>query len=311
MTIRAAGEDTGKRLDSFLHERLPNFSRSRLQSWIKGGRVLLEQRPIRASYIVRGNEQIIVEPGPLTPLKAEPEELPLDILYEDSQVVVINKSAGLVVHMGAGHHSGTLVNGLLHRFGKLSSLNGEFRPGIVHRLDRDTSGVLLVARTDEAHQYLAGQFQRREVEKRYLALVNGKMKQRHGTITDPIARDPVRRTRMTTALGSGRSALTEYVVREEFPGMTYLNVRLGTGRTHQIRVHLASLRHPIVGDRLYGAPAIRTGLPPLARFFLHAHQLRFRLPPGGEWMTVESPLPPELSAFLDALHANTDRIESS
>ena len=319
MTIRATANDAGKRLDSFLHECLPGFSRSRLQSWIKDGRVLLSadtqnllpEKPTRASYIVRGHELIVVDPGPLAPLKAEAEELPLDILYQDSEVVVVNKAAGMVVHMGAGHHRGTLVNALLHRFGRLSSLNGDFRPGIVHRLDRDTSGVLVIARTDQAHQSLARQFQQREVEKRYLALVNGRLKQKQGRITSPIARDPVRRTRMTAGLGSGRSALTDYTVREEFERMTYLDVGIGTGRTHQIRVHLASLHHPVVGDRLYGAPPIPSGLPPLGRFFLHASQLRFRLPSSGEWLAVDSPLPPDLSAFLQSARSNAARIESS
>lgn len=308
MTLQPKQEDAGKRLDSFLHERLPEFSRSRLQFWIKGNRVLLNGAPVRASYLLRGGESFSVEPAALPPLKAEPEALPLNILYEDADVVAVDKPAGMVVHAGAGHSRGTLVNALLHRMGSLSSINGELRPGIVHRLDRETSGVLVVARTDKAHQELARQFHDREVEKVYLALVHGSMRQLHGRITSPISRDPVRRTRMTTRLASGRNALTEYRVIEEFERFSYLEVRIGTGRTHQIRVHLSSLHHPIVGDRLYGAPTQIHGLAMPGRFFLHAHRLRFRSPSTGEWIRIESPLPEELEAFLDTVRSNTARI---
>lgn len=306
MTLTALPADAGKRLDAFLHERLPEFSRSRLQSWIKEKRVLIEGSAVRASYLLRGHEEVSVEPAQLTPLRAEAEKLPLEILYEDADVVVVNKAAGMVVHAGAGHSHGTLVNALLHHFGSLSSLNGDLRPGIVHRLDRETSGVLVVARTDKAHQSLARQFHDREVEKSYLALVHGGMKQPKGRIVTPIARDPIRRTRMTTRLASGRAALTEYTMLEEVDRLSYLSVRIGTGRTHQIRVHLASLNHPIVGDRLYGAPPAEIG-----RFFLHAHRLRFRSPSTNEWIAIESPLPPDLASFLDALRRKTARIVSS
>jgi 23S rRNA pseudouridine1911/1915/1917 synthase len=294
----AGGADAGKRLDAFLHERLPEFSRSRLQSWIKEERVLMDGKAVRSSQILRGGETLSITPGDLPRLKAAPEELPLEVLYEDSDVVVVNKAAGVVVHAGAGHTRGTLVNALLHHFGSLSSASGELRPGIVHRLDRDTSGVLVVARTDKAHQGLAKQFRDREVEKSYLALVHGRMKQPEGRITTPITRDPVRRTRMTTKTGAGRSAITEYRVIEQFEHFAYLAVRIGTGRTHQIRVHLASIHHPIVGDRLYGAPASGLG-----RFFLHAHRLRFRSPSTNQWIAVESPLPAELETFLENLRS--------
>ena len=216
MILTAEPGDSGKRLDAFLHAALPEFSRSRLQSWIKEDRVLVDGRSLRPSYILRGGETISVHPAELPPLKAEAEELPLKILYEDPGVVVVDKPAGMVVHAGAGHRRGTLVNALLHHFGALSSLNGDLRPGIVHRLDRETSGVLVVARTDRAHQALAAQFQDRQVEKVYLALVHGHMKQPQGRITSRISRDPVRRTRMTARLASGRTALTEYRVLEQF-----------------------------------------------------------------------------------------------
>jgi 23S rRNA pseudouridine1911/1915/1917 synthase len=227
-----------------------------------------------------------------------PEAIPLQILYEDADVVVVDKPAGLVVHAGAGRHDGTLVNALLHHFGALSTLGGDLRPGIVHRLDKDTSGLLVVARTDAAHQSLAAQFQSREVEKVYLALVHGHTPS-HGTIRKPISRDPVRRTRMTTRVAGGRPALTDYEALEEIGDLTLLRVRIGTGRTHQIRVHLASLNHPIVGDTLYGAPKSSPHLPPLARFFLHAHKLRFRSPSHGGTIELESPLAPELGNWLN------------
>jgi 23S rRNA pseudouridine1911/1915/1917 synthase len=300
MTFSAGASDAGKRLDTFLHERLPEFSRSRLQSWIRDGRVRIAGEPVRPAYLLRGAEAIAVDPADLPALKAEPEDLPINILYEDQDVVVVDKPAGMLVHAGAGHSSGTLVNALLHRFERLSSGTADLRPGIVHRLDKDTSGVLAVARNDKAHQALGLQFRNREVEKIYLALVHGRMKTPQGQIATPIARDPVRRTRMTTRLASGRSALTEYRVREELSLLSYLEIRIATGRTHQIRVHLSSIRHPIVGDCLYGAPARIAGLPQLNRFFLHAHRLTFVSPATGERVTVESPIPPELADFLHA-----------
>lgn len=293
--------DAGKRLDAFLHEKLPDFSRSRLQSWIKQNLVAVNGKPARASDLVKGTETVLVTPAAPPPLRAEPEDLPLNILYEDGDVVVVDKPAGMVVHAGAGHHAGTLVNALLHHFGTLSSVNGDLRPGIVHRLDKETSGVLAVARTDFAHQALASQFQTRQVEKIYLAFVHGRLKRESGTITTPITRDLIRRTRMTTKLGSGRSAHTEYQVLKQLPVGAYLRVRIGTGRTHQIRVHLASIGHPILGDRLYGAPLRVPGLEVLTRFFLHAHRLRFQSPSTGEPITVESPLPQELAHVLALL----------
>lgn len=309
MILLVEPQDAGKRLDSFLHERLPEWSRSRLQAWIKQSRVLVESKEARASHLLRVGESVSVEPAELAPLRAEPEALPLKILYEDADVVVVDKPAGMVVHAGAGHSHGTLVNALLHHFDSLSSVNGDLRPGIVHRLDRETSGVLVVARTDSAHQALARQFHDRQVEKIYLTLVHGRMKQPSGRITDPITRDPVRRTRMTARLGTGRAALTEYEVLEEFPYFSFLRVRIGTGRTHQIRVHLSNIGHPVVGDRLYGAPASIPGIPALSRFFLHAHRLRFASPAAPEPITVESSLPSELTEFLAQLRANVFRMK--
>jgi 23S rRNA pseudouridine1911/1915/1917 synthase len=288
--------DAGKRLDHLLHQRLPEFSRSRIQEWIRQGRVLVNGRPQKASYAVRLGDAIDADPAPPPPLHATPEPIPLRILYEDAGVIAIDKPAGMVVHAGAGVHSGTLVNALLHRFQHLSAVGGEARPGIVHRLDRYTSGVLLVARNDAAHQSLAAQFASRRVEKRYLTLVHGTVGQESGRIEAPIARDPVRRVRMTARLASGRAAWSEYRVLRRFRGFTFLEVRIGTGRTHQIRVHLSSIGHPVAGDTLYGAPAAGRG-----RFFLHAHRLRFTLPSGGEPVEIVSPLPPDLEAWLATL----------
>ena len=300
--------DAGKRLDAFLHQRLPEYSRSRLQSWIKNDRVLVNHAPAKASHLLRGSEVVAVTPVGLTPLKARAEDLPLDILYEDRDVVVVDKPAGMVVHAGAGHQDGTLVNALLHHFGHLSGINGDLRPGIVHRLDRDTSGVIVVARTDTAHQSLARQFQEREVEKVYLALTQGVPAKPEGRIDAPITRDPVRRTRMTARLNCGRKALTRYRILETFArDAALLRVQIDTGRTHQIRVHLASIGHPVVGDRLYGAAAVSF----LNRFFLHAHRLSFTSPESGERITVESPLPGELQRYLAHMREKTDRIGAS
>jgi 23S rRNA pseudouridine1911/1915/1917 synthase len=301
MRLLAGDSDRGKRLDLFLHERLAGYSRSRLQSWIKQGRVQVDGADSKASSLLRGGETVDIEPGELPALRAEPEDLPVEILYADQDVLAVNKPAGLVVHAGAGHASGTLTNRLVHHFGTLSSVGGGLRPGIVHRLDRDTSGVLLVARNDAAHRRLAAQFAARTVEKIYIALVHGVVRQDRGRISDRIARDPVRRTRMTVRTGSGRTAITEYKVLRRFAKFTLLEVRIGTGRTHQIRVHLASRRHAIVGDRLYGAPARVEGMPPLARFFLHARGIAFDQPSTGERIVVESPIPEELARWLEAL----------
>jgi 23S rRNA pseudouridine1911/1915/1917 synthase len=223
------------------------------------------------------------------------------VLYEDPDVIVIDKPAGMAVHTGAGIHSGTVVNALLHRFGALSQAGGEDRPGIVHRLDRYTSGVLLIARHDAAHHALAKQFAERSVEKTYLALVHGVVKAEHGNIDRAIARDPVRRVRMTARLRRGRHALTAYRVLRRFARFTFLEVRIGTGRTHQIRVHLSSIGHPVAGDTLYGAPSKVEDMPPLGRHFLHAHRIGFAQPSTGEPVTVESPLAPELQVWMDAL----------
>jgi 23S rRNA pseudouridine1911/1915/1917 synthase len=302
--LEAKREDRGKRLDQFLRERLPQYSRARLQDWIEQGHVLVNGSAEKRSFLLKGAERIDVAPAELAPLRATAEDIPLDILYEDADIIAINKPAGMVVHSGAGQHSGTLVNAVLHRFGKLSSVGGDLRPGIVHRLDRFTSGVILIARHDAAHRHLAGQFASREVEKIYLALVHGRVKKDQGGITTPIARDPVRRIRMTARLARGRQASTSYQVLKRFDKFTFLEVKIGTGRTHQIRVHLASIGHPVVGDKLYGAPASALG-----RYFLHARQITFTSPSGGKRITLAAPLPQDLEDYLVSVQAAPNHLD--
>lgn len=292
--FKIAADRAGVRLDHFLAERLPELSRARLQSWVEEGRVRVNGAAKKASYKLRTGDAVDVEPMELKPLRAYPEDIPLEILYEDDGVVAINKPAGLVVHAGAGQSSGTLVNALLHHFENLSSAGGDLRPGIVHRIDKGTSGVLLVAKTDAAHRSLAVQFAGRSVSKEYLALVQGSVKGDKGTLDWPITRDPVRRTRMTARLGHGRASHTEYSVLERFDGYTLLRVKIGTGRTHQIRVHLSQAGYPIIGDTLYGAAARPQGLPAMNRPWLHAWRIGFHSPANGADVVVVAPLPNEL-----------------
>lgn len=305
MQLTASTSDKGKRLDHFLQEKLPEHSRSRLQEWIRGGRVLVNGSPAKASAVLRGGEEISVEPAAPPPLKAEAEDIPLRILYEDNAVVAIDKPAGMVVHAGAGVHAGTVVNALLHRFGSLSNPDDAVRPGIVHRLDRFTSGVLIAARTDAAHRDLAAQFAKRTVEKIYLALVEGRV-EGEGKIDRPITRDPKNRARMTARLATGRNALTFWKTEEQFEGYTLLRIRIGTGRTHQIRAHMAAIGHPVAGDKLYGAkPSLYN------RYFLHAHRLTFRSPATGGDVVVESPLPEDLAAWKASLRATLQQSSQS
>lgn len=316
-------DDAGKRLDQFLVTRLSNVSRARVQELIAARKILLNGATAKASVKLRGDERItLLGPAERPPLRAISEEIPLDIAYEDDDLAIINKPAGMMVHAGAGatedqRNRGTLVNALLHHFAALSGMGGEMRPGIVHRLDKETSGLIVVAKNDEAHRKLAEQFARREVKKTYVALVHGWLKKDSGTIAASISRDRVRRIRMTTRGSAGRDAVSHYrVVRRldtAFGKLTLVEVKIDTGRTHQIRVHMASLGHPVVGDRLYGAPAelrkSRTknakGGAPLAgdvislpRNFLHAAQLELAHPRTGKKIALNSPLPLELQTFL-------------
>lgn len=305
--LTIAAEDAGQRLDRYLSAQLPELSRTRIQELIASGHVLVNSAAAKPSHRTSAGETIEVEILPRPPLEAVAEEIPIEILYEDADFVAVNKPAGMVVHAGAGNARGTLVNALLHKLGKLSSSGGVLRPGIVHRLDRGTSGVLLVARNDRAHAILAEQFRSRSVQKTYLALVQGSLSRDSGSISLPITRDPKRRTRMTAARRAGREARTDWRVLARLDGFSLVEVDLHTGRTHQIRVHFSALKHPVVGDALYGAArevlAGKLALPPLGRPFLHAARIGFAHPRTGQRMEVRAPLAPEL---LDWLHRLTE-----
>ena len=311
----ATRDDAGRRLDQFLASHLPDVSRARVQELIAQEKVLVNGVPTKASLKLRGNETInILGPAERPPLKAIAEDIPIDIVYEDDDLAVINKPAGMMVHAGAGatdddRNRGTLVNALVHRFGQLSGVGGELRPGIVHRLDKETSGLLVVAKNDVAHRKLANEFSSRRVKKTYIALVHGWIKQDHGTIAAPISRDAIRRIRMTTRRSGGREAVTHYDVERRIDSphgkFTLLKLRIETGRTHQIRVHLASIGHPVVGDKLYGAPGeIRAKSHPalaLPRNFLHSAELQFTHPRTLKLLSFSRPLPTELEEFLTKL----------
>ena len=299
--------DAGTRLDAFLASRIDGWSRARLQRLIDSGDVLVNGKLAKPSYKVSASDQVEVELIPAPAGNFTPENIPLEIVFEDDHVIVINKPAGLVVHPAAGIHSGTLANALAYHFQQLSNA-GSVRPGLVHRLDKDTSGLLVVAKTETDHENLADQFRAREVFKSYVALVYGAVKQESGRIEQPIARDPRNRTRMAIVPG-GRGALSLYRVRRSYNSFTLLEVELKTGRTHQIRVHLSWLKHPVVGDELYGAGRdnnvrdvhLRAQIRKLKRQFLHAEQLGFRHPHTGEQVRFVASLPAELTDLLEKL----------
>lgn len=312
----------GARLDRLVVERCPNLSRARVQELIEEHLVLVNGAPAKAALKLRGGERIYVEAQERPPLSAEPEQIPLQILYEDDDVLAVNKPAGMSVHAGAGNSQGTLVNALLGRGQSLSSGGGSvsdgLRPGIVHRLDKDTSGVMAIAKNDFAHARLSESFRTRTVKKTYLALAEGRFDKESGKIELAIGRDPVRRTRMkalaasaktaTRALaGKGRSAITEWRKLAEIGPATLLEVQLHTGRTHQIRVHLSALKHPLVGDTLYGAATHletrNSSMPALGRQFLHSAKLGFPHPRTGKWVEVRAPLPSDLRDYVDRLAA--------
>jgi len=332
-----AETNAGERLDRYLAAQLPALSRTRIQELIEARLVLIDSKPSKGAHRVRTGENISVNPQARAPLRAEAESIPLDILYEDADVISINKPAGMTVHAGAGNTRGTLVNALLGRGQSLSQGGDALRPGIVHRLDKETSGAILVAKNDRAHAKLAEAFRQRTVKKTYIALVEGLLKEKQGRIDLPIGRDLHRRTRMAVHRpkpvstlrkdaprgavlpGNAREARTDWRTLAEVNGTTLVEVQLHTGRTHQIRVHFSAVKHPVVGDTLYGAASQlsigsasvhakarereRTAMPPLGRNFLHAARLGFSQPRTGEWIEVRAPLPTELLQFIKKLEA--------
>ena len=290
----------GERLDKWLARQLPDHSRTEIQRWIKDGLVRVNGRASKPGYKLEPGDVVEVDvPAAVPYLDVTPEPIPLDIVYEDEDLLVIDKPAGMVVHPAPGHTRGTLVNAILYHCPDLQGIGGVERPGIVHRLDKDTSGLILVAKNDKTHRELQRQFKEREVEKAYLALVEGQLHPPLGRIEAPIGRDRHHRKRMTVTR-DGREAITEYTVLKHFDDYTLVEARPLTGRTHQIRVHFAFIGHPLAGDTVYGRRKQRLK-PWLQRHFLHAHRLSFRLPRTGERVTFTSPLPADLQAVLERL----------
>lgn len=310
INLEAGETDAGSRLDAYLASKIEGWSRARLQRLIDDEDVLVNGKPSKSSYKLRDGDEIEVELSPPPDASFLPENIPLEIVYEDEDLVVINKRAGLVVHPAAGINAGTLANALAYHFQNLSGGTGTARPGIVHRLDKDTSGLMVVAKTELAHENLSAQFRDREVFKRYVALVYGVMKESQGRIEKPIARDPRNRTRMAVVAG-GRNAISVFTVRRHYDAFTLVDVDLKTGRTHQIRVHLSWLKHPVVGDDLYGGgrenslqtPQLRAMVRRLPRQFLHAEELGFTHPTTRKPLRFFAALPPDLSEFLETLEA--------
>jgi 23S rRNA pseudouridine1911/1915/1917 synthase len=315
LNFMTAPEDAGKRLDAFLSEKIEKWSRSRLQKLVDEGDVLVNQKPAKSSYKVRAGDEIEVELTEVPAEDFEPENIPLEIVFEDESLAVINKPAGMVVHPGAGVTSGTLANAVAFHFYKgadeLRSTNYEVRNnrvGIVHRLDKDTSGLIVIAKTEQIHEALSEQFREREVYKSYIALVHGELEENKGQIEAPIAREKHNRTKMGVR-AHGRYALSLWKVKKRFEKFTLLAVEIKTGRTHQIRVHLASINHPVVGDETYNAGRdknvkdldARRAIAELNRFFLHAEKLAFTHPVTKEWMSFNAPLPEELESFLELI----------
>jgi 23S rRNA pseudouridine1911/1915/1917 synthase len=309
IVFSATEAETGRRLDTVLAARLPAKSRSFAAKLIRAGHVLVNGLPTKAGYITRKGDIVRSVIPPPHPISCKPEPIPLSVLFEDSDIIVVDKPPGLVVHPAAGNESGTMVNALLHHCRNLEGIGGELRPGIVHRLDKDTSGCLVVAKNDMAHETLADQFKNRQVHKRYLALVYGDMKPRAGSIDAPIGRHPVNRKKMSTKSRRGRPTETHWKTKEAFSGISLLEIDLKTGRTHQIRVHCASMGHPVVGDATYGgrkkwkevSPGIQDIVRAVRRQRLHAWRLAFAHPRTGATIQFESSLPQDMATVLEKL----------
>ena len=297
--LKMKPEYTGQRVDRQLSELMPELSRSYIQKLLKEGMVLANGKPVKANYKLNGKEELTVTIPDAAEPDIEPENIPLDILYEDEDVLVVNKPKGMVVHPSAGHTTGTLVNAIMaHCKENLSGINGVLRPGIVHRIDKDTTGALLVCKNDNAHRDLALQLKEHSIKRRYRAIVAGVIKEEEGTIEGPIGRHPVDRKKMAINYKNGKEAVTHYRVLERFPNATYVECRLETGRTHQIRVHMTSIGHPLLGDEVYGS-----GKNPyhLQGQTLHAMILGFVHPSTGEYMEFTAPLPEYFEKLLEKL----------
>ena len=318
-TIIAEKSDAGQRLDAVVAAHLPVCSRSLAATLIAGNHILVDRQPKKPGYRIKSGDLIQGHIPAAEPVEYEPEPIPLDILYQDPHIIVINKPPGLVVHPAPGHRRGTLVNALLFHCPDLGAIGGEIRPGIVHRLDKDTSGTMIAAKNAAAQEKLARQFKAREVQKNYLALVYGDVPSDTGQITLPIGRHPVDRKRMSTTTRKGRAAETIWKVRERLAGLTLLELNLKTGRTHQIRVHCATIGHPVVGDPVYRPRKLFSNLKDklphhswpvidalksAGRQMLHAWQLSLTHPHSGQYMTFESPLPADMEVLLVILREN-------
>lgn len=311
-------DDSGKRLDVFLTGRLPELTRSGVKRLLEEGRVAINGKPAKAGHKVRAGESVSAALPQKAPDTTAPEDISLEILYSDDDIIVVNKPYGLAVHPGAGRHSGTLVNALLFHAGRLSSLGGPLRPGIVHRLDKDTTGVLVAAKNDASHAKLARQFKEHTTGRRYIALVWGSLEKDEGSIDLPIGRDTVQRKKISTRTTKSRTAVTGYKTLKRYPQMTLVELKLLTGRTHQIRVHLAAINHPVVGDQVYGRrkpPSILPkpvldALKKIHRQMLHAYTLGFTHPSTGEQMEFKAPLPPDMEGMIRLLETETEPVKS-
>lgn len=297
-TVTAEAEDTGTRADVFLAAKL-GVSRSNMQKLLEDGRVKRGEKIIKANYKVRAGEMFVVDIPEPEPIEAVPENIPLDIIYEDDDVVVLNKARGMVVHPAPGNYTGTLVNALLYHCSNLSGINSAIRPGIVHRLDKDTSGIMIVAKNDAAHISLSQQIQSKTAVRTYLAVVRGNIKTDSGTIETQIARDKTDRKKMAVVKEGGRDAITDYEALERFGKYTLVRCKLRTGRTHQIRVHMEYLGYPLVGDPKYSPMKTPFGIKGQA---LHSHTLEFTHPRTGERMKFEAPLPEDMHKIITRLH---------
>lgn len=297
-TVTAEAEDAGTRADVFLAAKL-GVSRSNMQKLLEDGRVKRSEKIIKANYKVRAGEMFVVDIPEPEPIEAVPENIPLDIIYEDDDVVVLNKARGMVVHPAPGNYTGTLVNALLYHCSNLSGINSAIRPGIVHRLDKDTSGIMIVAKNDAAHISLSQQIQSKNAVRTYLAVVRGNIKTDSGTIETQIARDKTDRKKMAVVKEGGRDAITDYEVLERFGKYTLVRCKLRTGRTHQIRVHMEYLGYPLVGDPKYSPMKTPFGIKGQA---LHSHTLEFTHPRTGERMKFEAPLPEDMHKIITRLH---------